>query len=275
MRMNDLEIVAIFDGVGVAPPTRVFDHAEQRGSREEDWREHADLLTAHGLLEIPTGSVLIRSPQRTILVDLGIGFVPRTEPPRLFNWFAGSLLRNLALHGVTPSQVTDVVFTHLHFDHVGWASNEGRSTFTRATLHCDLREWEYFHPSSGPSPDARVPEKLTPVEGQFEFWDRDGPILPGVDVIAAPGHTPGSNVVVVSAGGEAVWLLGDVVHLPVELVDVTWGQPLEADAQAALASRLFVTGELLSSGALATATHFSRMHFGRLVAQGGGTRWTH
>ena len=56
----------------------------------------------------------------------------------------------------------------------------------------------------------------------METWTSDLAIAPGVDLRAAPGHTPGSTVVVISSGTERAILLGDAVHCPVELLEEEW-----------------------------------------------------
>src|SRR5205807_5316594 len=129
----------------------------------------------------------------------------------------GAFLARLAASGVAPSDVTDVVFTHLHFDHVGWATSKGDVVFTNATYRCDRRDWAHF---VGPDPGAT--RKLSPLQDRMSFFDGSGPLFPGVDVLAAAGHTPGSTIVVISSGTNRAMLLGDVVHCAVELLDDEW-----------------------------------------------------
>jgi len=64
----------------------------------------------------------------------------------------GAMLNNLAALGVQPEQVTDVIFTHLHFDHVGWASADGVRVFPNAVYRCDARDWEHFRDTSACGP---------------------------------------------------------------------------------------------------------------------------
>ncbi len=89
--------------------------------------------------------------------------------------------------GVEPGDVTDVLFTHLHFDHIGWASTDGVPTFPNATYRCDRRDWDHFVGS-----DDVATARLRPVEDRFEPWDGDASIAPGVDARLCAGHTPGS-----------------------------------------------------------------------------------
>ena len=169
---------------------------------------------------------------------------------------------------MAPADVTDVVLTHLHFDHVGWATQKGDVVFGNATYRCDGRDWEHF---VGPDPGAT--RKLTPLEGQLTLFDGDGPLLPGVDIFSAPGHTPGSTVVVVSSGPERAVLLGDVVHCPVELVDREWDGMGDVDPSLAKRTRNAWAAELEGADVSIAAAHFPGLQFGRLLLGEGKRQW--
>ena len=163
-----------------------------------------------------------------------------------------------------PADVTDVLFTHLHFDHVGWATQQGAVVFPNATYRCDERDWAHF---VGPDPGAT--RKLSPLTDRMEFWSASGPLLPGLDVMVAPGHTPGSTIMVVSSGAERAMLLGDVVHCPVELLDDEWAGMSDVDPELAKRTRDALARELEGTDVPVAAAHFPGLQFGRLlVAEG-------
>jgi glyoxylase-like metal-dependent hydrolase (beta-lactamase superfamily II) len=180
----------------------------------------------------------------------------------------GRFLIELEALGVRPEQVTDVLLTHLHFDHVGWSTHHGDVVFKNATYRCDVRDWEHF---VGPDPAAT--KKLLPLEGQLEPWNGSGPLLPGIDTMSAPGHTPGSTILVVSSGTDRAMLLGDVVHCPVELLDDEWAGLGDVDPELALRTRVALARELEGSDIPVAAAHFSGMQFGRLLAGSGKRSW--
>jgi glyoxylase-like metal-dependent hydrolase (beta-lactamase superfamily II) len=269
MQIGAVTIEGVSDGSLVAPPTMLFNKSDQ------DWLQHSQFLDENGMLPIEMGGFLVRSGDRLVIVDTGIG--PHADPDRL-----GKFMGNLAAFGVQPSDVTDVVLTHLHFDHLGWATDGERRLFRNATYRCHEADWTFF---MGSTPfDDSLPvslmggrsssELLPPIADRLETWSADGTILPGMDVRSAPGHTPGSTVIVISSGTERAMLLGDVVHCPAELLSDDWEMVGDVDIQLARRSREALARELEGSDIPAAATHFPGLRFGRLLAARGSRQWT-
>jgi glyoxylase-like metal-dependent hydrolase (beta-lactamase superfamily II) len=261
MKVGNLEILPVMDGTARMPPSAAFTGGG-KGSKDEDWAPHRQFLNDDGTLEMALGGFLVRTGDRTVLVDAGVGDINRGP------FVGGEMINNLAALGVKPEDVTDVVFTHLHFDHVGWATHHGDIVFTNATYRCDTRDWHHF---VGPDPGAT--KKLSPIESRLETWDKDGTILPGLDAMVAPGHTPGSTIVVVSDGADRALLLGDVVHCPVELLDDEWEGLGDVDPELAKRTKNALARELEGQDVPAAAAHFPGLQFGRLLAADGKRQW--
>jgi glyoxylase-like metal-dependent hydrolase (beta-lactamase superfamily II) len=257
--VGEMRIDAVMDGFGSFDPTRAF-----RGSTPEQWEIHKDLLDEDGKLGFSMGGFLIRGRGHTTLVDLGLG------PKTFLGITGGSFLDELAGLGVSAAEVTDVIFTHLHFDHVGWAATEGgEATFPNATYRCAAPDWKHFMVEHR----GEEADLIGPVAARFELWDGSRSLLPGIDSLAAPGHTPGSAVVVVSSGSERAMMLGDVVHCPVELVDDEWASMFDVDPELALRTRTALNRELEGSDIPVAAAHFPGLRFGRLLPAQGKRRW--
>jgi glyoxylase-like metal-dependent hydrolase (beta-lactamase superfamily II) len=260
MNVGRLRIDAVIDGTGRFMPSMTF-----QGTTDEQWAAHQDLLDENGMLQFTMGGFLVRGGEgdRTVLVDAGLGH------GTLMGITGGELLDNLAGLGVDPGEITDVLFTHLHIDHIGWASVDGRPVFPNATYRSSSADWDHFvvhHPGS-------ESERLEPATAQFETWDGGGAVLPGIDALEAPGHTPGSTVMVISSGTERAMLLGDVVHCPVQLVDDEWASLFDVDPALARKTRVALNRELEGSNIPVAAAHFPGMQFGRLIQAEGRRRW--
>src|SRR4051794_7189155 len=252
MRIGEIDIVALHDGTARIPPSAAY--ASGKGAAPADWEGHRQLLDHDGNLELEIGGFLVRSGDPGALVDAGVGR-PRSGPfPR------GPLLNSLAAQGLAPTDITDVLFTHLHFDHVGWSTQQGSIVFPNATYRCDERDWSHFV-----GPDQGATRKLSPLIDRIELWSRSGPLLPGIDVMAAPRHPPGSTIIVLASGTERAMLLGDVVHCPVELMDDEWAGMADVDSDLARRTRIALARELEGSDVPVAAAHFPGMRFGRLL----------
>jgi glyoxylase-like metal-dependent hydrolase (beta-lactamase superfamily II) len=269
VRVGAVTIEGVSDGSLPMPPTPMFNKTDQ------DWLGHSQFLNEDGMLPIEMGGFLVRSGERLILVDTGIG--PHAAPER-----TGMFMRNLAALGVGPSEITDVTLTHLHFDHLGWATDGERRLFDEATYRCHEADWEFFM-GTDPFDDTQAvsliggrtsSELLPPILDQLETWSEDETILPGIDVRSAPGHTPGSTVIVISSGTERALLLGDVVHCPAELLSDDWEMIGDVNRQLAQRTREALARELEGSDTPAAAAHFPGLQFGRLLTAQGRRQWT-
>lgn len=155
---------------------------------------------------------LLRSKDRTILVDTGFGENQ-----------ARARGRNLLIHpvdalktfGVVPEQVTDVVITHLHYDHAG-----NLAAFPAATFHLQDAEMAFAtgrcmcHAAlRGAFAVEDVVEMVRRVyAGRVHFVDGDAALFPGISVHAVPGHTRGLQCVRVETERGAVVLASDAAH---------------------------------------------------------------
>jgi glyoxylase-like metal-dependent hydrolase (beta-lactamase superfamily II) len=257
MQLGHLTVLPVLDGVARFAPQEAFP-----GTTADDWQRHATQLDADGRLVVEVGAFLVVSGEHRVLVDTGVG------PYSIGGMRGGELLASLGRHGLTADDITDVIFTHLHIDHVGWATVRGDVTFRHATYRCHQADWDYWI-----AHDARMAKKLLPLQAQMETWAIDGALLPGVSVRHAPGHTPGSSVIVLSAGPERLILLGDVAMCPLQLTEPEWAQLYDVDPALARRTRESLAAELETTGTMASGPHFPDLRFGRLLPGRGRRQW--
>lgn len=271
MIVGDLRIDGVIDGGGRFRPDKTF-----RGTTPEVWEAHKELLDADGMLPLTMGGYLVRGNDRTVLIDAGLG------PASLMGLVGGAMMDNLTALGVKPSEVTDVIFTHLHIDHIGWATQSGNVTFPNATYRCSALDWQHFMIEHKDDPDDYPAAENVPVNPHavlvhatklFDTYDGSGNILPGVDILAAPGHTPGSSIVVLSSGTDRAMLLGDVIHCPVQLIETEWDGMMDVDPALAKRTRTALAKELEGSDIPVAAAHFPDLQFGRLLKAEGTRRF--
>lgn len=256
MKVGALEVTPVLDGSGREDLGDVV--AREDGA---DWDCPAQPLGDDGRLTLDFGGFLLRTAGRTVLIDAGIGTINNER------WSGGGLPGNLRRLGIEFGDVTDVVFTHLHFDHVGWATQTGQAMFPNATYRVHAADWEQF--VTGPNAVPGAVRKLAPIEPQLETFDAETELAPGLIARPAPGHTPGTTIFVIADRGERALLLGDVAHAVAELTDPEWHGLYDLDPAAARIVRDQIASEAAENGDAIAAAHFPGLRFGRLVTAAG------
>ncbi|MFN2595000.1 MAG: MBL fold metallo-hydrolase [Actinomycetota bacterium] len=257
MRIGDIEVVPVSDGEGTLPSTYL---------PTLDWEKHKDLLDGEGNFEIALGCFLIKTAGQTILVDAGLG--PVTFPP----FRGGDLPGNLAKHDVKPEDIDLVLITQLHVDHIGWLAHDGKPYFPNATIRFGEKDIDQF--INADEPDALTKPIYDVIEpsGRIQTLSGDDNVAPGVNVLQTPGHTLGHISIVVSSGTERAFLLGDAMACPAQLEDAEWAAMSDIDPKLSTRSREALYKEMESPGAVAVASHFPDLQFGR-VLRGEGKRY--
>jgi glyoxylase-like metal-dependent hydrolase (beta-lactamase superfamily II) len=232
----------------------------------------SEFLDGEGLMGVNFGGFLVRTADRVVVVDTGIGGGALPELG------IGSFPARLAAAGVTPEAVDTVIFTHLHFDHVGWATDGEKAFFPRATHHAHAIDWNHWvteaTPETGPGREdfgaIPAPQRLAPLADDIVLHDGERTeIVPGVTLRLAPGHSPGHCIVEV---GDRFVLLGDAAHNPAQLLSDDYTSATDVDPELARRTRAELAEELTGSDKLTTMTHDAGNRFGRLER---GRRWSY
>lgn len=261
MKVGSLEIVPILDGIAYEPVEAAVSHPEGK-----PWACPQHAPDDRGRLRFDIGSFLIRLGDRTVLVDTGGGVFSSESTT------TGQLLENLRRQGVAPEDVTDVFYTHMHWDHIGWSSTNGEITFENATVHVHQDDWNYF--MTGDAAFEKIHEVAAPVESRVETFDSEVELIPGLIARPAPGHTPGTTIYLIQDGGERALLLGDTVHTVGELTEPEWLGLWDVDPVAGRIMRNKIAEELISTGDAFAPAHFPELAFGRLATVDGLRKFT-
>jgi glyoxylase-like metal-dependent hydrolase (beta-lactamase superfamily II) len=264
--IGDLRVTVLSDGAARAPGTVYF-----QGSTAEQWEPHKRWLDHQGNVEFPFTCFVVRSGDRTILIDTGLG------PVNMFGFTGGALLTELAAAGFAATDIDTVFVTHLHIDHCGnVALPEGESyaaTFPKAIYRWSSVEDEFWRKASGPHVPAVLQPMFAAVGDHYEVANDGDTIAPGITVIGTPGHTPGHSAIVLSSGGERAFILGDAISCPVQLEQPEWSGMGDMDKALARRTQEAVVREAEEQGALLTAAHFPGLTFGRVLKGRGKRYW--
>ncbi len=242
-------------------------------------------LSADGKLIMSFHSFVLKTGNATIVIDTCCG---KPRPGReQFEQGKADYLQGLADAGVKPEEVTHVMCTHLHWDHVGWNTRlvDGRwvPTFPNARYVMAKREYDHWNA-------VYAKEKDNPANlHAMSFEDSVLPIVRaekailvaddyeldhGVSLEPCHGHTPGHVVVNVAANGEKGVFIGDALHHPIQLLFPDLSTRADVDQDASRVSRRALIEKHADTGDLVMPHHFATPCSGRIERAGDGFRFS-
>lgn len=275
VRIGEIDVLVVSDGVLPLPTTMLAHNADP--AVRAAWLE--DMFLPPEAFDWALNAVMVRSGDRTILIDAGLGSDPDLHLPR-----AGQLIKRLEAAGIDLASVTDLVLTHMHMDHVGGLLVDGVKARLRKDLRihvaaAEVKFWEspdFSRVSMPPGfPDAlRATAKQFVKEygDQLQQFDQEHEVAPGVVVRRTGGHTPGHSVVRVASGGDALTFAGDAVFA-VGFEHPEWHNGFEHDPEEAARVRVRLLRELAKTGELLVATHMPFPSVGHVAVDGDAFRW--
>lgn len=257
-RIGELEAVALKDGTLDLPN----DNTTFGLGRTP--QEVSAVLTAARLpgdpIHLFIDPLLIRDGDHTVLIDTGAGGAMGTE---------GKLLQSLTSAGVEPGQITDILISHGHGDHVGGLVDAaGTLRFPNATIRISAAEWSAL---KGDTAMAALVRAITPRVKTFAPGEVVAPNITAVDI---SGHTPGHSGFEIVSGEDRLLYIGDAMHHPVISVQrPEWPMGFDADSATALASRQALLQRAASQNLRLYAYHFPFPGLGRVRREGDGFVW--
>ncbi len=174
----------------------------------------------NNMIPLSSRCLLADTGERVILVDVGMG---DKQSEKFFSYYYLfediGLEQALAQHGYHREQVTDVILTHLHFDHVGggvkWAK-DGKTpelVFPNATYFCTKSQWDTAIKPNPREKASYFEENLKPIydSGRLEFIHEEGNLYPDVYLEIKNGHTEGLIVPIFDYQGRKVAFMADFI----------------------------------------------------------------
>ncbi len=215
--------------------------------------------------------LLIEAGEHRVLIDTGAG-------PHLTA--AGQLPQQLRLAGISPADIEMVFLSHAHLRHIGGTS-DGQGGLRFANAHHILwrEEWEFWRAAS----DLNVPRFASMVgtiqgylhllEPRLVLVERNAELFPGLEMVAAPGHSAGHMGLAVASEGQYLLCVADTVFHPLQLEYPHCLSSYDLRPEQALHSRLRLLDRAVGEQALVYAAHFPFPGLGRVIAEGKTWRW--
>ncbi len=257
-QIGALQAVALRDGELSLPNTA-------GGSPWADTAAIARLMTASGAagdtIHLSIQPLLIHDGDRLVLIDTGARGGMGTE---------GRLMASLRAAGVEPGQITDILISHSHGDHIGGlVGADGGLAFPNATIRMSTDEWADLQAHPG---DAGA--LIQTVAPRVQTFAPGAEVAPNITAVALSGHTPGHMGYEIASGSDRLLYIGDAMHS--SLISVQrpeWVNGWDSDSAAAVATREGLLERGASGSLRFYAPHFPFPGLGRFQRRDDGFVW--
>ena len=272
-KIGTFECIAFNDGTFTYPDHSFFVNAPKE-RLEQVLRQHN---IQAGEIIAPWTCLWINTGEHQVLVDTGggAGLLPSV----------GKLVPNLQAQKIRAVDIDTVIITHGHPDHIGGNTDaEGKPAFPKARYVMWKDEWEFWM-SNPHLRELEVGEdikqlmlslarkNIPPIQGQLYLVDREMEILPGIQVIAAPGHTPGHMALAISSDSKQLYYISDAVLYPIHLEQPDWYPAFDFAPEKAIATKRQLLDRVIAEKALMIACHFPFPGLGHVTQKGEGWQW--
>ena len=255
LRVGDIDVLVVSDGVFSLPAETMATNVDP--AARTAWLNEMFLPDT---FDWALNAVVVRSGGRTILIDAGLG-MEFPNFPRTGQW-----AQRLEAAGIDLTSVTDVVLTHMHFDHIGGLLVDGIRDRLRPDLRvhvsaAETKFWaspDFSRTAMPPSMQGLIQQAakrfLNEYHSQLRPFETEHEVAPGVVVRRTGGHTPGHSVVRLASGGDRLTFAGDAVF-PVSFEHPDWHNGFEHDPDEAARVRVRLFRELAANREPLVATH--------------------
>ncbi|AEF51976.1 beta-lactamase domain-containing protein [Serratia sp. AS12] len=269
--LGSYEVTVLSDGVVRLPVDKLLLNSTPQQIAEGLAEHHQSLPVVTSV-----NAYLINTGSKLVMIDAGAG--------KLLGDGLDQLVIHLRAAGYQPEQIDEIYLTHMHPDHLGGLTENGRARFPNALVRASQQDANFWL-SESHLKQAKAQDKanfenaiaaIKPYQaaGHFKPFSNDGELSPGIAAFAAHGHTPGHSVYQVTSQGKKLLLMGDLIHVAaVQFAHPQVAISFDSDPKAAVVQRLRVFGDSARQSELVGAAHLSFPGLGYLNKQGEGYNW--
>ena len=269
--LGDAEVTVVSDGpLPLGDPSGTF-----TGVPKEDVKKMlADNFLSPDNVVLEQNSPIVNTGDKLILFDTGMG------SSKMFGASTGRQQKSMTEAGIKPGDIDAVVCSHAHIDHIGGIVDEGgKPLFPNAQIYISQTDFDFWTDEGklgSPAKDfvVHARKNLLPVRDRIVFFKDGQEFLPGVQAIAAPGHTVGHTIFMVTSAGKSFAFLGDLSHHSVLLLERPRMEfSYDTDPTQAAESRVKLLTMLAANKTPVMSYHFAWPGYGHVAKAGDGFRY--
>jgi glyoxylase-like metal-dependent hydrolase (beta-lactamase superfamily II) len=255
-KVGSIEVTAVYDGIWRKPHDPTF----IKNATVEDTKEalaKAGLTTE--FMPIPLTVVVLKIGDKYVMIDSGSG---------VGQWQANAtnLPSNMKAAGIDRGQISTILVSHFHPDHVWGLMEKGTNAavFPNAELIVSSTEYKWW---TEPGRVEKLPEGRRPagkrIGDVFPTWknwklvEDNAEVAPGVRLLAAPGHTPGHSAFLVTSGKDQLMVSNDAMYVPALLAPhPDWQGAYDQDGATAVTTRRKLMDRVIADKMMVCGAHF-------------------
>ena len=278
LTVGNAQVTALCDVVGDLPVS--LDLAFP-GVERQAWapyrRRYPEVFSGADRWRLRDHCFVVRAGGWVALVDTGVG--DAWAPGARWIGASGRLPQELAGAGVDPGEVDLVILTHLHLDHVGWnlawEDDQPQPRFPNARYLIQRADWERFSREGDDNDRDAFERCVRPLQtlGLVELIVGDHVVDAELTVLHTPGHTPGSQSLLVASGEDVVLLWGDVANHPAQVSEPAWCSSGDLEPEVARRTREALLDRVEAEGMWLAPSHFPEP-FGSVVRVDARRGWS-
>jgi glyoxylase-like metal-dependent hydrolase (beta-lactamase superfamily II) len=269
--VGDAEVTIVSDGpLPLGDPTGTFTGV----SKEEVKKMLADNFLSPDNVVLEQNSPIVNTGDKLILFDTGMG------ASKMFGATTGRQQKSMAEAGIKPEDIDAVVCSHAHIDHIGGIVDANdKPLFPNAQIYIAQSDFDFWTDEGKLGSAVKdfvvhARKNLMPVRDRIVFYKDGQEFLPGVQAIAAPGHTVGHTIFMISSAGKSFAFLGDLSHHPVLLLERPRMEfSYDTDPKQAAESRVKLLTMLAANKTPVMSYHFAWPGYGHVAKAGDGFRF--
>ncbi|HJZ20597.1 MAG TPA: MBL fold metallo-hydrolase [Bradyrhizobium sp.] len=266
--VGDAEVTVVSDGpLPLGDPSGTFIGVP----KEEVKKMLSDNFLSPDNVVLEQNSPIVNMGDKLVLFDTGMG------TSKAFGPTTGRQQKSMAEAGIKPEDIDAVVLTHAHIDHIGGIVDAGdRVLFPNAQFYIAQSDFDFWTDEGklgSPLKDfvIHARKNLLPVRDRLVFFKDGQEILPGIQAMAAPGHTVGHHIFTVTSQGKSFAFLGDLSHHAILLLEKPRMQfSYDTDPAMAADTRVRLLDTLAANKIAVMSYHFAWPGYGHVVKVGDG-----